>query len=111
MDDDPPEVRDLEAAAEWRMRKVDADPGDSASAAAATRLLALAEDLRVGADSATFEEFRAIRGWLDEFDGMEDFLHLAHEYRGGIGFAHAPDSGEAYLRALIDLAKRIFGAP
>lgn len=111
MDDDLPEVRDLEAAAEWRMRKVDADPADAASEAAAKRLLTLAGDLRRGVDSATFKEYRAICGWLDEFDGMEDFLHLAHEYRAGIGFAHAPGSGEEYLRALIELAKRIFGAP
>jgi hypothetical protein len=34
---------------------------------------------------------------------------MATDYRARIGVDHAPQDGEAYLRALIDLAKRAFG--
>ncbi|HEY8287696.1 MAG TPA: hypothetical protein VIG49_00420 [Acetobacteraceae bacterium] len=109
IDDDPPEVQDLAAAAEWRMRKVDADPADHQSRAAAEALTGLAEQMRALQGSDLFKEYRAICGWLDEFDGMEDFAHLAHEYRAGIGFGREVPSGEVYLRALIALAKESFG--
>ena len=46
MTPEPSEIDELESTAEWRLRRVDADAGDTASAAAATLLLRLAEDLR-----------------------------------------------------------------
>jgi hypothetical protein len=110
-DDDSPEAQDLEAAAEWRLRKMDADPADRQSAAAAERMLALADEMRRLQGGSLLNEYRAICGWLDEFDGMADFAQLAHDYRAGIGFTHDPENAEAYLQALISLAKQTFGAP
>jgi hypothetical protein len=110
-DDDPTEVHDLEATAEWRLRKVDADPGDTTSAAAARMMLAFAEEIRQRPNEALLREYRAICGWLAEFDGIEDFALLAHDYRMGIGFTQHPETAEAYLQALITLAKRTFGTP
>lgn len=109
--DDLPEAEELETAAAWRLRKVDADPGDKASTAAAQRLQALADDLRTIGHTPLLAEYRCICNWLAESDGIEDFNHFAHEYRIGIGFAHAPDSANAYIGALISLAKDTFGAP
>lgn len=109
--DDSPEADELEAAAEWRRRKVDADPSDAASAAAAELLQALATELRAMPHSSLIGELRAICGWLGEFEGMEDFAQLAHAYRAEIGFSHIPKDAEAYLHALITLAKQTFGAP
>ena len=111
LDDDPPEVQDLAAAAEWRMRKVDADPADRQSREAAVVLTVLAEQVRGLQHSDLFKEFRAICGWLDEFDGMADFAPRAHEYRTSIGLTREVPSGEAYLRTLIALAKDSFGTP
>ena len=47
LDDDPPEAAELERSAEWRLRKVDADPSDQRSAAAAQQLRKLAGELRL----------------------------------------------------------------
>ena len=46
MDEDLFEVEELERAAEWRLRKVDADPIDAVSRDAAARLEMLAADVR-----------------------------------------------------------------
>ena len=109
-EDDLPEVQDLEIAAERRMQQVDANPEDRVSAAAARRLLALAEEVRRLSASPLMQEFHAICGWLDEFGGMEEFHQLAHEYRWQIGISHDPEGGEAYLHALIGLARQASGA-
>ena len=45
-EDDPREAIELENAAEARLRKVDANPADTASAAAAQHLLKLANEVR-----------------------------------------------------------------
>ena len=110
-DDDLPEAAELEAAAAWRLKKVDVDPGDTASAAAALWLQALADDLRARGHSPLLAEYRCICNWLAESDGIEDFNYFAQEYRSGVGFAHTPETGEAYVQALIKLAKDAFGAP
>ena len=47
MSDDPIEAQELERAADWRIGKAGRDPTDSRSAAAAERLLKLADDVRV----------------------------------------------------------------
>ncbi len=109
--DEFPEAEELESAAAWRMRKADADPRDTASAAAADRLQALADDLRASGPTPLLGEYRCICNWLAESDGIEDFNHVAHEYRTAIGVTHMPETGEGYLLALIALAKDTFGAP
>ena len=104
------EAEELERAAEWRMRKVDADPSDATSREAAALLEKLAEDVRRLPDSPVFREYVAICNWLGESDGIADFMDMANDYRARIGVEHRPENGEAYLQALIDLAKQTFGA-
>jgi hypothetical protein len=111
MPEDPPDVAELEAAAAWRLRLVDADPADAASAAAAARLQALADDLRRHPDSPLYRELGAICNWLAESDDIADFAQLAHEYRQRIGIDAFPDSGEDYLRGLLAIARQTFGLP
>jgi hypothetical protein len=110
-DPDLPEVADLEAAAEWRLRKVDANPDDKQSAAAAQRLLRLAEDLRQLQASPLYREYGAICNWLAESDDIGDLAMLAHDYRLNIGVGAFPETGEDYLRALLQIARQTFGAP
>jgi len=104
------EAEQLERVAEWRMRKVDADPSDATSRAVAALLEKLAEDVRRLPGSPVFREYAAICNWLGESDGIADFMDMANDYRARIGVDHSPDDGEAYLRAPIDLAKQTFGA-
>ncbi len=106
--DDPAEAEELERAAEWRLRKVDADPTDRQSAAAAAQLAQLAAELRRLRGSPLQTEYAALCNWLGESDGITEFAQRAHEYRCGIGFAHMPATAEAHLRALIALAKETF---
>ena len=104
------EAEDLERAAEWRMRKVDADPSDAGSRDAAALLEKLAADVRRLRGSPLFLEYQAICNWLGESDGIADFMDMANDYRARIGIDRSSENGEAYLRALIDLAKQTFGA-
>jgi hypothetical protein len=108
-DNDPFEVEQLERAAEWRLRKVDADPSDEKSAVAAKHLERLAKDVRRLRGSPLFQEYLAICNWLGESDGITDFMERANDYRSRIGFDHWPENGETYLRALVDLARETFG--
>ena len=108
--DDPFEAELLERAAEWRLRKVDADPADAVSAAAAVQLERLALEVRGLRGSPLFKEYLAICNWLGESDGISDFMELANDYRVRIGVDRSPADGEAYLCALIELAKQTFGA-
>jgi hypothetical protein len=110
-DPDPPEVEDLERAAEWRLRMVDRNPDDRQSAAAAALLEKLADELRALQDSPLYREYGAICNWLAESDDISDFAQLAHDYRLRIGVDAFPQTGEEYLRALLDLAKQTFGTP
>jgi hypothetical protein len=104
-DDDLPEVAELEAAAEWRLRQVDADPNDTKSVAAARQLQALADELRQLHGSPLLGELHALCGWLDESDNTIDFSLRAHEFRTRIGFDRQVDTAEDYIRILIELAK------
>lgn len=108
---DLPEAKDLERAAEWRLRCVDKDPNDTASAGAAALLQQLADELRTLQDSAVFREYGAICNWLAESDDISDFAERAHEYRLRIGIDVFPQSGEEYMKVLLGLAKQAFGAP
>lgn len=108
-DDDPPEVTELERAAEWRLRKVDADPTDQRSAAAAAHLQKLAEDLRALRGSQLSIEYMAICNWLGESDGLSEFEMRAHDFRASLGFGTWAEDGKSYLRILIDMARDTFG--
>ena len=106
---DPIEVAELERAADWRIRKLGEDPADEGSAAAAKLLQKLAEGLRGLQGAPAYLEYLAILNWLGEFDVMEDFAERANEYRTHIGVDQFPQSGDEYLRALIELAKDVAG--
>lgn len=107
---DPIEAAELERAADWRITKLGEDPSDRQSAAAARLLSKLAEDMRRLSGSPAYTEYLAILNWLGEFDVMQDFAERANEYRARIGVDHFPENGEAYLHALIALAKDTAGA-
>jgi len=104
-DDDPPEVAELEAVAEWQLRQVDADPADAQSAAAARQLQALADGLRPLHDSPLLGELHALCNWLAESDNITEFSLRAHELRRRIGVYRQVETAEDYIRALIELAK------
>lgn len=104
------EVEELERAAEWRMRKVDADPSDDISRHAAVLLQKLADDVRQLQGSAVLREYTAICNWLAESDDIVDFSDMATDYRARIGLDRMPQDGQEYLRDLVELAKRTFGA-
>ena len=104
------EAEELERAAEWRLRKFDADPSDMVSRDAAALLEKLARDVRALRGAAVFREYVAICNWLGESDGIADFMDMAKDYRARIGVDRTPTDGEAYIRALIELAKQTFGA-
>jgi len=106
---DQAEAAELERAAEWRLRQADANPADTASAAAARHLRKLAGDVRGMEGSPLLHEFRCICNWLGESDGIEDLVHLMRDYHARIGVAETPADGEAYLRGLIALAQKTFG--
>jgi hypothetical protein len=100
-----PEIEELERAAAWRSRLVDADPTDTASAAAARPLESLAEDLRRNDHAGLWAELGAIGNWLAESDAISDFADLAAGYRARIGVAEHPADGAAYLRSLLAIAR------
>ena len=108
---DLPEAVDLERTADWRIKKLGEDFSDKQSAEAAKLLQKLADDVRGMAGSATYKEYQAICGWLDESDGMAELSEYAQDYRARIGIDKFPVGGEEYLRVLIGFAKDIFGAP
>ena len=99
MDD---EAEALERTAEWRRRN------DAADAAAVLERLAVA--LRALGESPVTREYVAICNWLGESGEIADFHDMAQDYRSMITPTNAPVSGEAYLRALVTLAKQSFGA-
>lgn len=102
-----PEIDQLEDAAAWRLRLVDAHPDDKISAAAASRLQKLADDLRSGAYVELWTELQAISNWLAESDAISDFASLAADYRTRIGVSDCPEDGAAYLKGLLDIARSL----
>jgi len=108
-DDDMPEAVALERAAEWRLRKVDADPSDQRSAAAALQLQKLADELRTLRGSPLYAEYQCMCNWLSESDGLSDLLLRGEDFRAMLGFGTWADGGEGYLRALVEMAKETFG--
>jgi hypothetical protein len=107
MTDEPPEIEELERTAAWRLRLVDANPDDTASAAAARDLETLANDLRQNDYAALWTELRSIGNWLGESDAISDYAELASDYRARIGISAHPADGADYLRALLALAQSL----
>ena len=101
------EAEDLDRTAAWRLRRVDADPSDSASAAAAALLEALAEDLRRNDYQAQWVELRSIGNWLGESDAISDYADLVSDYRVRIGMTEHPADGAAYLEGLLAIARSL----
>jgi hypothetical protein len=104
---EPPEIQELRQAAAWRLRKVDADPADTASAAAAALLEHLADDLRDHDYAAEWTELRSIGNWLAESDAISDYAELAMDYRARIGFSEHPRDGTDYLAGLLAIARAL----
>jgi hypothetical protein len=100
------EAEELERAAEWRMRLVDADPADVVSRDAAVLLETLAREVRALRGAAVFREYVAICNWLGESDGLADFMDMAGDYRARIGVDRKPADGEAYIRLAMPIQKR-----
>jgi hypothetical protein len=105
MSEERPEVEELERTAAWRLRLVDADPDDTASAAAAALLDALAGDLRRNDYTELWTELRSIGNWLGESDGISDYADLAADYRIRIGISDHPATGADYLLGLLAIAR------
>ena len=108
MDEDRPEIEALEHTAAWRLRLVDADPSDAASASAARLLETLAADLRRNDYAGLWAELHGIGGWLEESDAISDFAEAAAAYRARIGISVMPEDGGAYLRGLLEIARSLF---
>jgi len=106
---EPIEAIDLERAAEWRIKKFGENPADAESGEAVKLLQKLADEVRRLRGAAVYIEYLAILNWLGEFDVMEDFADRALQYRMQIGADRFPETGEAYLKALIALAKETAG--
>lgn len=107
---DPIEAVELDRIADWRIRQLGENPSDEVSVAAAALLQKLADELRQPRHPPAYTEYAAIVNWLGEFDVAEDFAERAHEYRLAIGVEHFPADAEAYLQALIAIAKETAGA-
>ena len=105
MTPEPPEIEELERTAEWRLRLVDADVGDTASAAIASSLQRLANDLRCNDYAQLWTELRSIGNWLSESGAISDYSDLAAEYRARVGVSDHPANGSDYLRGLLAIAR------
>jgi hypothetical protein len=107
MTPDPPEIEELERAAEWRLRLMDADPTDKVSARAAALLQRLADDLRRNDHEPLWTQLRSIGNWLAESDTISDYADLAFDYRTRIGMTDHPSDGADYLRGLLAIAQSL----
>ena len=107
MPDELQEVIELEEAAAWRLRLLDADPDDRVSAAASALLQRLADALRAQADMALLTELHALCNWLGESGNISDYAQAAQSYRARIGVDAHPTSAEEYVRMLLQLAQQM----
>jgi hypothetical protein len=107
MTPEPPEIEELERAAEWRLRLVDADPGDTESVAAAALLQRLADDLHRNDHARLWTELRSIGNWLGESDAISDYADLATDFRARVGVSDHPTDGADYLRGLLAIARSL----
>ena len=106
---DMPEATELEKAAAWRMRKVDADPSDTASLNAARQLEKLAGELRALRGSPNHAEFQCMRNWLGESDTESDLAMRIEYFNQRLGFGTWAEDGEGYLRAMLEMARETAG--
>ncbi len=104
------QIEALERAGAWRLRLLDANPADTASASAARLLEALAADLRRDDHAVLWAELQALCNWLAESDAISDFADLAMDYRARIGVSEMPVDGAAYLRGLLAIARTLVEA-
>jgi hypothetical protein len=104
-DAERPEIEELDRTAAWRLRLVDADPNDTASAGAARLIETLADDLRRNDYASLWTELRSIGNWLGESDAISDYADLADGYRIRIGVSEHPADGAAYLLGLLAIAR------
>lgn len=108
-EDDMPEAVALERVAEWRLRKVDADPSDYRSLAAARQLEKLAVGLRALRGTPAHLEYVAIHNWLSESDGVSELLMNVEYFNERLGFGTWAEDGADYLRAMIEIARETAG--
>lgn len=101
---DPRELEALERTAAWRLRLLDADPANAATASAVRLLETLADDLRRGHHAQLWTELQAITHWLSESDAISDYAELAEQYCVRIGISEACADGAEYLRGLLAIA-------
>lgn len=106
---DMPEAEELERAAAWRMRKVDADPSDQASLKAARHLEKLAAEVRGLRGSKAHAEYVAMRNWLGESDDVSELAMRIEYFNQRLGFGTWAEDGEGYLRALLEMARETAG--
>jgi hypothetical protein len=107
MSADSSDLDALENTIAWRLRCLDADPADAASAEAVRLLEALVADLAQTDYAPLWAELGALLNWLGESDAVSDYADLAADYRVRIGVANRPADGAAYIRALQDLARSL----
>jgi hypothetical protein len=107
MPDEISEVIELEEAAAWRLRQVDANPDDRVSAGAAALLQRLADELRTQPDMALLTQLHALCNWLGESDNISDYAGAAQALRGRIGVDACPKTAEEYVRMLLQLAQQM----
>jgi hypothetical protein len=107
MSDDPPEIEELERTIDWRLRLLDADPGDDASRAAVALLQRVIDDLRSPEPQPLWIELRALCNWLGESDAISDYAELAAAYRARIGVEVRPADGAEYVRGLLAIAQSL----
>ena len=103
------EAEELERTADWRLRKVDADPSDVRSSAAAAQLRKLAAELRSLEETPAFAEYQCLCNWLSESDGLSDLQLRREDFRMMLGFGTWADDGAGYLRVLLEMARETFG--
>ena len=111
-DDDPSDMAEaaaLERMAEWRMRKVDADPSDTGSLRAARQMQKLAVELRVLRGSRLHTEYTALHNWLSESDDVSEFAMRVEYFQQRLGFGTWAEDGPGYLRVLIEMARETAG--
>ena len=106
-DPEPPEIEELERAAAAHLRRLDADPANIASATAAQRLEAIADDLRRNPHTALWTELERLDELAGGMDAISDYADLAAAYRSRIGVTEHPPDGAAYLFGLLAIARSL----
>lgn len=107
--EDMQEAIALERAAEWRMRKADADPSDDRSLTAARQLEKLAGELRALRGSKAHLEYITLHNWLSESDAVSELAINVEYFNERLGFGTWAEDGAGYLRALIEMARETAG--